>query len=140
MEQSILKSTKKVLGVGPDDESFDDAIISHINVAFSDLHQLGVGPETGFYIEDETLEWDDYVDPYPQLSAVKTYIYLKVRLLFDPPQISFVLGALQKQIEEQGFRLNVAREATEWEDPNPPIIEEDLFDGATVILDGGDAG
>lgn len=123
MEESILKSVKKILGIYPDDDSFDLDIITHVNSAFSILHQLGVGPVDGFYIEDEEPRWDDYVDgPISLIREVQTCVYLRARLLFDPPQTSYALAALERQIVEHEWRVNVQREATAWVDPNPPAV------------------
>jgi hypothetical protein len=145
MEQSILKSTKKILGVGVDDDSFDLDIITHINTAFSTLQQLGVGPETGFVIEDDTTEWGDFLDPTTEkvkLSQAKTVVYLRTRLLFDPPTSAYLLDAAQRQLQEHEWRLNIAREETDWIDPDPPdlvvVDGGDLGDGS--VLDGGDPG
>ena len=125
MENSILTSTKKALGIDASYEVFDLDIITHINSAFSTLTQLGVGPANGFMIEDESATWDDFFQtPDFQYNSVKTYVYLKVRLLFDPPQTSYLIAAMEKQIEEIAWRLNVHREETAWVDPDPPIIEE----------------
>lgn len=110
MEQSILTSTKKILGITPDYIVFDLDIITHINAAFSILLQLGVGPEDGFMIEDSTTEWEEFDILSYQLNLVKTYIFLKVRLLFDPPTTSFLIEAMNKQIMEYEWRLNVFRE------------------------------
>jgi len=110
MEESILTSTKKILGLDQDYTAFDLDIITHINAAFSILSQLGVGPESGFSIEDETTVWADYLVPADQLHLVKTYVYLKVRSLFDPPTTSFLIEATEKQIKEYEWRLNVFRE------------------------------
>lgn len=126
-EQSILISTKKVLNVGADDESFDQDIITHINSAFSNLHQLGLGPQEGFTIEDDTPEWDDLTLATDALTnLVKTYIFLRVRRIFDPPQLPHLLQALDRQIEEHEFRLNVMREETDWVDPDPPIVVDPI--------------
>jgi hypothetical protein len=125
METSILTSTKKILGIAADYTVFDLDIITHINTAFSTLTQLGVGPAEGFMIEDDTAEWDDYIVDDMQYNAVKTYVYLRVRQLFDPPTTSYLIAAFQKQIEELEWRLNVHREETEWTDPDPdPPFEE----------------
>lgn len=110
MEESILTSTKKILGLDESYTPFDLDIITHINAAFSILDQLGVGPEGGFMIVDDTTVWDDYVVPQNQLHAVKTYIYLKVRSLFDPPATSFHLTAMNEQLKEYEWRLNTFRE------------------------------
>ena len=106
--ESILTSIKKILGITGEYEYFDNDLIIHINSVFSILHQLGIGPDTGFTIEDDTTVWDDYIsDNDIVLSIVKTYIALKVRLLFDPPQGSAHIEAINKQIAELEWRLNV---------------------------------
>jgi hypothetical protein len=122
MEQSILTSTKKILGIAADYTVFDLDIITHINTAFSTLTQLGVGPADGFMIEDDSAQWTDFdpVDDDRQYNAVKSYIYLRVRLLFDPPTTSYLITALEKQVQELEWRLNVYREDTDWVNPNPP--------------------
>ena len=113
MEESILKSVKKILGLGNTYTVFDMDIVMHINMAFSILNQLGVGPDAGFSIEDETALWSDYVllsGQEPSLHLVKTYVFLKARMLFDPPTTSFAIEAMNRQIEQYEWRLNVARE------------------------------
>lgn len=108
--ESILTSIKKLLGVSEKYDHFDADIIMHINSAFMVLSQIGVGPDNGFTIEDDTTTWLDYIPDGSNLEAVKTYIYLKVRLLFDPPSSSFVLESMKRQIEEYEWRLNVQSE------------------------------
>lgn len=110
MEASILTSTKKVLGLAEAYTAFDEDILMHINAAFSTLSQLGIGPVGGFMIEDETAEWADFVVPQEQLNTVKSYIYLRVRMLFDPPSTSFHLEAMQRQITEFEVRLTTWRD------------------------------
>jgi len=125
MEPSILNSTKKVLGIAEDYTVFDVDVIMHINSALSTLTQLGVGPAEGFTVEDAGDEWEDFVDPDDhQYNAVKSYVYLKVRMIFDPPSTSYLIAAQQKQIEELEWRLNVHREETGWVDPDPAVPEE----------------
>jgi hypothetical protein len=126
MNMSILNSTKKVLGIAEDYTVFDEDIIMHINTAFSTLTQLGVGPAEGFMIEDAVAEWDDFItDGDPQYNSVKSYVFLKVAMLFDPPQTSYLITAKEKQIQELEWRLNVYREETGWTDPDPdPIYPE----------------
>jgi hypothetical protein len=120
MEQSILTSTKQILGIGPDDDSFDLDVLTHVNSAFSTLNDLGVGPADGFFIEDEESVWEDFIEGDPaQLAKVKTFVYLSVRLIFDPPATSYVQASLEKQIEECAWRLSVKRENTDWTDPDP---------------------
>ena len=124
MEESILKSTKKILGLDEGYTAFDLDVITHINAAFSILNQLGVGPVEGFMISDEVTVWGDYDVPDNQLHLVKTYVFLKVRLLFDPPATSYLIEATTNQIKEYEWRLNSFRE---WElDPNDPMVEEEL--------------
>jgi len=110
MEESILQSTKKILGIEADYTVFDQDIITHINAAFSILNQLGVGPVEGYYISDDSDAWDEFIVPPNQLHLVKTYVYLKVRILFDPPGTSFLLNSAQEQVKEYEWRLNVLRE------------------------------
>ncbi len=123
METSILKSTRKVLGIGTDDASFDLDIITFINSAFSNLFSIGLGPVEGFFIEDEEADWEDLgIDSVPILSQVKTCIFLRVRMLFDPPQTSYLVEAMSRQIQEHDWRLNEMREQTAWVDPDPPVV------------------
>lgn len=111
--ESILTSIKKLLGIAKDYKQFDDDIIMHINTVFMNLTQLGVGPEEGFYIEDDSAEWIEFVDTEmtAQFNAVKTYAYLKVKLLFDPPLSSSVVQSMNNMISELEWRLNVAAES-----------------------------
>lgn len=102
---SILDSIKKLLGIQPEYTSFDEDIIVAINTSFATLNQLGVGPEGGYMIEDNTQTWNDYITT-TNLNMVKTYIYLKSRLLFDPPT-GGVLDAIKNQLAELEFRLYV---------------------------------
>lgn len=131
MEQSILKSTKKMLNIGVDDSSFDPDIITNINTAFSHLHQLGIGPSTGFVIEDDTPTWEDFLPgaSLPILSSVKTNVHLRVRSIFDPPTMPHVMTAFQQQLEESDVRLSMMREATDWVDPDPPVVVEEVQNG-----------
>ena len=107
---SILDSTKKILGLAPEYDVFDVDIITHINTAFFTLNQLGIGPAEGFSILDRTSTWAWFTEGRANLNSVKTYVYLRVRLLFDPPQTSFAISAMEKQIQELEWRLNVNRE------------------------------
>ena len=110
MTDSILNSTKKVLGIAEDYAEFDLDIMLHINSAFSTLQQLGIGPAEGFMIEDDSITWGSLLRGDKRFSAIKTYVYLRVRLLFDPPTSSFAITAMQEQIKELEWRLNVDRE------------------------------
>lgn len=108
--ESILTSIKKLLGISEDYTQFDADIIMHINTVFLNLTQLGVGPESGFSIEDDNTYWEDFIDikNNSQLQAVKSYMYLKVKLLFDPPLSSAVIESTNRMISELEWRLNVA--------------------------------
>ena len=133
MIQSILNSVKKTLNIDPSYTVFDEDILMHINSAFGTLKQLGLGPEVGFQIEDDTAVWEDFLGTDIRYSEVRSYIYLRVRLLFDPPGTSFLVTAIENQIKEMEWRLNVDREGTDWRDPNP-VVPEDVtsFDGGVV--------
>ena len=105
--ENILDSIKKLLGIDEADLNFDQELIMHINSVFMVLNQLGVGPVGGFKISSNEEVWTDFVGTRLDLESVKSYIYLKVRLLFDPPQNSFLVAAIEKQIEENEWRLQV---------------------------------
>lgn len=102
---SILNDVKHSLQIETDDHSFDQSIIMHVNATFVILNQLGVG-EKLFFIEDETAEWDEFIND-TNVNLVKQYMYAKVRVLFDPPATSFVLSSLEKNVEQLEWRLNV---------------------------------
>ena len=110
---SILVSIKKLLGLPEEYEQFDTDIIIHINSVFGTLRQLGVGPRAGFSISSKEDLWTDFMDNTPALEMVKSYIYFKVRLAFDPPSNSFVVDSMKKQADELEWRLNVDVE-TDW--------------------------
>lgn len=118
MESSILISTKKILGIEESYEVFDLDIITHINSSLSIVCQLGVGPTEGLAIEDEFTDWTDLGIPQNQLSLVRTYVFLRVRMLFDPPTTSFLIEAMENQIKEHENRLSYYREAL------IPLVEE----------------
>lgn len=121
---SILKDTKKVLGLEPEYKAFDIDILMHINSVFSTLDQLGVGPIGGFSISDDTAEWTAFLGEDPRLNSVKTYMFLKVRLLFDPPATSYLITSVKEQAQELEWRLSVYREG--------------LLAGSTIaVIDGG---
>lgn len=111
MGESILESVKHLLGPGSCDDHFDDDLIVFINGVFSQLTQLGVGPEKGFFIDGPDKFWEDYISNDPKLEMVKTYMYTKVRLRFDPPQSSSVIQLMQQDASELEWRLNVAADS-----------------------------
>lgn len=112
--ESILTSIKKMLGIAEEYKQFDADIIMHINSVFTTLRQLGVGPSEGFYIENETSEWTDFIQDLTKVQAVKSYVYLKVKILFDPGSIgSSTLAAYERQIQEFEWRLNIEAESVQ---------------------------
>lgn len=115
---SILKSIKKLLGISEEETYFDTDIIMHINSVFSILHQLGVGPEKSFSIQGDTETWDDFIEDNTNFNDVRTYIYLKVRLIFDPPSSSAVMSAIERQISELEWRLSAEAFAKSVEEIN----------------------
>lgn len=132
MIQSILTSTKKNLGLDASYTVFDEDILTHINSAFATLNQLGIGPEDGYAIEDASATWDAFFGENLKYSSIKTYVYLSVKLLFDPPSTSYYVTAIEKQKQELEWRLNVVREQTDWVDPEPePVLEVSILDGGT---------
>ena len=110
---SILTSIKKLLGIVEEYTHFDDDIIMHINSVLTILTQLGVGPSEGFRIEDDSATWEDFIKDNPNLESVKSYIHMKVKLLFDPPTSSAVIESMNRIISEFEWRLNVAAETTQ---------------------------
>ena len=108
MTDSILDSVKVALGILPEYTHFDDTLIMHINTVFSILTQLGVGPDSGFSIHDNTTEWPTYISNVTTIEMVKSYMIKKVGLLFDPPASSSIMEAQKNLISEMEWRLNVA--------------------------------
>lgn len=107
---SILTSIKKLLGIAEEYEHFDADLILHINSVFSNLTLLGVGPSEGFSIEDKSTVWDEYIKDDPRLNHVKTYIHLRVKLIFDPPSSSAVMEAIKREVDKLEWLLNVVAE------------------------------
>lgn len=134
MSESILTSTKKNLGLAEDFTAFDQDVIMHINTAFATLNQVGIGPVDGFAIEDDDPTWDAFFGTNLKYNGIKTYVYLYVRGIFDPPQTSYLGEAMTKQREELLTRLSYVREETEWVDPTPPsTLDEEYY-----IFEGGE--
>lgn len=112
-EESILVYVKKLLGIQSDYNHFDPDIIYGINAAFAILTQLGVGPEDGFSISDDSTIWNEFVSDTTRLSLIKEYVCLKTRMLFDPPTSNVLADSINKTISEYEFRLNVASDGGE---------------------------
>lgn len=109
---SILDSVKQSLGIVPDYEHFDDQLIMFINSVFPVLYELGVGPDDGFEIEDNTALWSDFLGSGKLLNQVKSYMFIKVKLLFDPPASSFAIEAMNKMAQEHEWRIMALIEPT----------------------------
>lgn len=119
---SILDSVKKNLGIDPAYTAFDADVTMHINSIFSVLHQVGIGPTAGFAIDDNTAVWGDFLADDVLLNHARTYVYLRVRLLFDPPTTSYLLKAVEDQYKELEWRMNTYREETAWTEPVDPDL------------------
>ena len=106
---SILSSIKKLLGITEEYEHFDTDLIIHINSVFSILTQLGIGPKDGFSIRDKTSEWSDFLNDKDdkRLEMIKSYVYMKVKLMFDPPTNSSLLESMTRFTNEFEWRANV---------------------------------
>lgn len=128
---SILDTTKKSLGLDADYDAFDVDIILLINSTFSTFNQLGIGPINGFMIDDNTKLWSDFTQDELKINSVKTLMYLKVRLLFDPPTLSFVLAAMENQAKEFEWRLNAVSD-------NSGVINEESANAFTWTLEAPD--
>ncbi len=123
LNDSILVSVKKMLGLEDEYTPFDTDIMIDINAALMKLTQLGVGPKEGFQVTDYNNSWSEFITNDVLLGGVKTYVYLQVKMLFDPPTNSFVMDAMQRQADEIGWRLNVQAESVEtfdWMDDDKP--------------------
>lgn len=114
MDESILTSIKKMLGIEESYTQFDADIISHINSVFGILTQLGAGPSDGFAIKDSTALWSDFIsNNNNKLLMVKTYVYMKVKMIFDPPQTGAVIDSTNRLISELEWRINVSVDPSE---------------------------
>lgn len=105
--ESILTYVKKNIGLGEEPSHFDPDIISDINTVLATLTQIGVGPVEGFAISDSFATWSDFLPEEPKWNFVKTYVYLKVKLIFDPPQAQSLLTAIKEEIAEYEWRISV---------------------------------
>ena len=121
MSQSILNSTKHALGISEDYTAFDHMIIMHINTALNTVSQLGIGPADGLSISDESTTWDEMIGSDRLYNQVKTYVYLRVRMLFDPPTTSYLINALESQLRELEWRISTYRESLDW---TAPVYDE----------------
>lgn len=130
MAESILTSTKATLGLSEDHTAFDTELVLFINSVLSRLTQLGVGPDTGFRIEDDSATWEDFIGVGAKLNNVKSYMHMRVKMLFDPPELGFVITAMKSEIEQEEWRLMVECDPRAKQDTVVIPVQE-------VILDGG---
>ena len=107
MADSIFNSVKKVVGLLGDDDSFDEDILLHINSVVSTLRQLGLSIPSDFYVRDDVQTWRDLLGEFRDLDLVKSYMAMKVRLMFDPPSSSFGLASMTEMVKELEWRINV---------------------------------
>lgn len=110
MLTSILDSMKTALDVPVSDDTYDEELLMGINTIFFTLNQLGVGPETSFTIDDNSIEWTDFISDIETIAMVKTYMQLRLKLLFDPPSNSSLATAMKEQAAEYEWRMNVAKD------------------------------
>lgn len=115
MDEQILTSIKKLLGIYEENTDFDTDILIHINSVITILNQLGIGPDEGFTVDEDTT-WNDYLGDNEKINSVKSYIYLKVKLIFDPPMSSAIKEANKQMIDELEWRLNLYHESDKEED------------------------
>ena len=108
--ESILRSIRKMIGPDETYTHYDTDLIIHINSVLAVLTQLGVGPSEGFFIQDESATWNDFLGNDPKLEMVKSYVYMKVKLAFDPPSSSAVIDSMNRSISEFEWRTNMAAE------------------------------
>jgi len=146
---SILLTTKRTLGLDPDYTPYDGEIIVHINSVLANLNQLGLGPVGGMVIDGADATWTDFLVreeqtvPDPRLNHAKSYMHMRVKMLFDPPSVGYVLTAYEKMIQEAEWRLMVAQDdiinpLPPPEITNPDDLDEDfLADQHVIVLDGG---
>lgn len=143
--ESILTSIKKMLGITEEYEHFDSDLIIHINSVFMILTQLGVGPPSGFSIQDKSATWKEFISDEIKLQLVKSYMQTKVKLLFDPPLTSAVIASMEKTISEAEWRLNVAAETEEKSEEyesydgeykiTPKAFDSQILDTTNKVLD-----
>ena len=107
MEESILKTIKQLIGCPDDFEQFDLDLMIHINSAFATLTQLGVGPKEGYRITGVDNVWNEFEDDAQKLSLIKDYVYIKTRLLFDPPTTGSLMDSLKEELKEMKWRLYI---------------------------------
>jgi hypothetical protein len=125
---SILDSVKKLMGIDPTYDAFDVDMIMHINAVLATLNQIGIGPTEGYAIEDASATWSDFLGTDPRLNDAKTYMYMKIKVLFDPPEQWHLMAAMKEQIVELEWRISVKRENEQYVAPVPaPAAEPEVI-------------
>lgn len=137
MSDSILTSTKAALGLSADYTAFDQEIIMFINSTMGTLNQLGIGPARGFRIADSSATWTAFLGDELRYEGVKSYVYLCVRILHDPPVNGTVLSAFQKLKEESEWRINRAREDIDHPRDIELALTEALVTGLVLSIRSG---
>lgn len=120
-DDSILDTTKKLVGIDPEETGYDTEIITHINSIFITLQQLGVGPKAGFMIEDSEAKWSEFILS-DHIRSVKSYMSLKVQLIFDPPETGPAIAAMERVADQMEWRLNIIAEEAKWNEEVLPIF------------------
>lgn len=131
VEQSIFKSTKGMLDVAPGDTSFDSQILGFINSSLADLVELGAGPPNGLFVTGDDELWEGLEESPALTERIKNWLYLKVRLFWDPPQTSFLLTAHQDQINEAAWRIVNGKDGDRYSASHPVYL------GGDIVLGGG---
>lgn len=130
MEQSALKSTKKILGLAENNSAFDLDVLTFMNSAFFALRRLGIPTATGVSLEDSDPTWDELFPGFPDLDGLKTYVYLRVRAVFDPPSTPDLMRAVKEQREELEAQLLSERNLRNWQ---PPVVGRAGYDGSDLL-------
>lgn len=140
MAESILQTIRRMIGPSMLDSEFDTDLVVHINSVLFDLTELGVGPRDGFMITGDTETWEDFLgEGVKNLEAVKTFVFLKVKMIFDPPTVGGVIAAYEKLIKEYEWRINVMVDPginkEDQEESHKPPKPRNLVDGEAVNVD-----
>lgn len=131
MSDSILDTVKQALLIPVDYDVFDPQVVMYINSAFSALNQIGLGPEEGFVVTDNTQLWSQFIGNEKRIENLKVYVCVRARLLFDPPTTAYLVEALQGEAEQALWRLSIHRERWGWDNPQLDDTDTTHFDGGT---------
>ena len=126
--QSILASTKAALGVSEEQTAFDAEILMAINTAISTLNQVGVGPDEGLYVLSADEEWEAFIGTDPRLSMAKSYVHMQAKMLYDPPEVGFVLTSMQRMLDQFIWRLMVVVDTPATSSVTNPVVDPDTVE------------